>query len=528
MSDDPKDRLESGVIANLRYDVPAGLVVFLVALPLCLGIALASGAPLMAGVVAGVVGGLVVAPLSGSQLSVSGPAAGLTVLVAGGIVSLGGFEAFLAAVILAGLMQVGVGILRGGALANIFPVSVVEGMLAGIGIILVLKQIPHALGRDVDYEGDLDFWMLGHQGHTFSEIEAAVRTISPGVLLVSLVCLGVLMLWQQPFIQKASWSKVVPGPLAAVLVGVGMNELYGLVAPGMYILASEGHMVALPVMSSPLELVRGLPRPEWSAFSYAKTWKVAATIAAVASLESLLSVEAVDKLDPFRRVSKTNQELMAQGVGNVVSGMLGGLPLTSVIVRSSANVYSGGRTYISAVVHALLLCVLVASVPFLLNRIPLSALAAVLLTVGYKLSRVALYKKMYRSGADQFVPFIVTVFLTVFSDLLTGVFAGLIVGVGMVLVTNFHSSISVVSDDNAWLIRFTANVNFMNKTKLRRVLSEIPNGSEVVIDGVAASHIDHDIIDIIEDFVASARYRDISVETRRLESKQHPIRLPGM
>ncbi len=521
------ERLESGVVANLRYDVPAGLVVFLVALPLCLGIALASNAPLMSGIIAGVMGGLVVAPLSGSQLSVSGPAAGLTVLVAGGITTLGGFEAFLPAVVLAGVMQVVAGILRGGLLANIFPVAVVEGMLAGIGIILILKQIPHALGRDEDYEGDLDFWMMGHQGHTFSEIEAAIRTASPGVVIVSATCLAVLLLWQQPFISRQGWSKIVPGPLVAVLVGVVLNQLFGNFLPTLYISAAEGHLVSLPVASSPLEALRALPSPDWDVVGRADTWVVAATIAAVASLETLLSVEAVDKLDPFRRRSNTNKELVAQGVGNMASGMLGGLPLTAVIVRSSANVYSGGRTWMSALVHAVLLGGLVLSVPFLLNRIPLASLAAVLLTVGYKLSRVELYTKMYRAGADQFVPFIVTVVITVFSDLLTGVLVGLLVGVGMVLVTNHHSAISVVESEGAWLIRFTSNVSFLNKTKLRTVLSSIPDGAEVVIDGVAASHIDHDIMDLIEDFVASARYLDIVVETRRLESKAHPIRLPG-
>ncbi|MFT6145016.1 MAG: MFS superfamily sulfate permease-like transporter [Myxococcota bacterium] len=536
MSEDGPDRLESGVVANLKYDLPAGLVVFLVALPLCLGIALASRAsgipdannvPLMAGIIAGVIGGLIVAPLSGSQLSVSGPAAGLTTLVAGGIATLGGFEQFLPAIVIAGGMQIVVGLLRGGVIANIFPVSVVEGMLAGIGIILILKQLPHALGRDVDYEGSLDFWMVGHQDDAFSQIEAAILTASPSVVFVSLACLVVLIVWRRPFIANKSWSKIVPGPLVAVLLGVGLNELYGLIAPGMQILGTEGHMVQLPVLGSPMATIKSLPSPDWSVMGNPKVWTVAATIAAVASLESLLSVEAVDKLDPFRRTSNTNRELLAQGVGNALSGLIGGLPVTAVIVRSSTNVYSGGRTRMSAVFHGILLVGLVLAVPFLLNRIPLAALAAVLLTVGYKLSRYQLYKKMYKAGADQFVPFIVTVLLTVFVDLLTGVMVGLVIGVVMVLITNFQSAISVVNDGNAWLIRFTANVSFMSKTKLRNVLAKIPNNSEVVIDGVAASHIDHDILAIIEDFVESARFRDITVQTRRLESKDHPIRLPG-
>lgn len=523
-----RDTLQRGVVANLRYDLPAGLVVFLVALPLCLGIALASDAPLISGIVTGVLGGLVVGPLSGSNLSVSGPAAGLTVLVAGGIAELGGFEAFLPAVVLAGLMQIALGLARGGVLANIFPASVIEGMLAGIGIILILKQIPHALGRDVDYEGDLNFWMMGHQGHTFSEIEAAIRTASPGVMLVSAACLFVLLLWQRPFIANRSWSRIVPGPLVAVILGVVLNEAFASVAPGLYIRAEEGHMVALPVLGSPGALWQALPSPDWSVMNDSAVWSVAATIAAVASLETLLSVEAVDKLDPYRRVSDTNRELVAQGIGNATAGFIGGLPMTSVIVRSSTNVYSGGRTRSSAFIHGVFLGGLVIAVPFLLNRIPLAALAAVLLTIGYKLARVSLFTKMYRAGADQFVPFFVTVFVTVFSDLLTGVLVGLALGVVMVVITNFTTAISVVQEDDAWLVQFTKDVSFLNKTRLRRVLADIPPGSEVVIDGTRAMFIDHDIYEIVQDFKESARFRDITVQTRRLKSKNHPIRLPGM
>ncbi len=527
MSNDP-DALQQGIVPNLRYDLPAGLVVFLVALPLCLGIALASDAPLISGIVSGVVAGLLVGPLSGSQLSVSGPAAGLTVLVAGGIAELGGFEAFLPAVILAGVMQLVAGLLRGGVLANIFPVSVIDGMLAGIGIILILKQIPHALGRDADYQGDLDFWLMGHQANTFTEIDAAIRTASPGVVLVAAACLVVLLLWQRPFIAKQGWTRVLPGPLAAVLTGVLLNELFAAVAPGLHIKAEEGHMVSLPVLGSPMNLWRALPSPDWSGLGNASTWTIAATIAAVASLETLLSVEAVDKLDPFRRTSDTNRELMAQGVGNMVTGALGGLPMTSVIVRSSTNVYSGGRTRMSAVIHGLFLGGLVLAVPWLLNRIPLAALAAVLLTIGYKLARVSLFKKMYQAGADQFVPFVVTVTVTVFSDLLTGVLVGLAVGVVMVMITNFTTAVSVVNEDGAFLVQFTKDVSFLNKTRLRRIFASVPSGSEVVIDGTRAMFIDHDIYELVQDFKESAKHRGITVQTRRLESKAHPISLPGM
>ena len=528
MGADGGTKLEAGWRANLRYDLPAGLVVFLVALPLCLGIALASNAPLFAGVVSGVVGGLIVAPLSGSNLSVSGPAAGLTVLVAGGIASLGSYEAFLPAVVLAGVMQIVIGLARGGSMTNLFPVSVVEGMLAGIGIILILKQIPHALGRDTDYEGDTNFWMMGHQSHTFSEIDAAVRTASPGVLLVTLLCLGVLLLWQQPIIAKRGWALWIPGPLVAVAVGIGVNHLYSIVAPELFIRASEGHMVSLPLLSGPADLLATLSTPDWSALGRSDTWTVAATLAAVASLESLLSVEAVDKLDPFRRTSDSNRELLAQGVGNTVSGLLGGLPLTAVIVRSSANVYAGGRTRTSAIAHGVLLVALVLAIPHVLNRIPLASLAAILLVVGYKLARVELFKKVYRQGADQFLPFLVTTVVTVFSDLLMGVFAGFVLGVVMVIITNHHSAIAVVRDGDAWLIRFTANVSFLNKTRLRNVLCQVPDGAEVIVDGAAATHIDHDILALVEDFEHGAPHRNISVEVRHMASKAHPIRLPGM
>lgn len=520
--------LSEGIGPNLRYDIPAGLVVFLVALPLCLGIALASDAPLISGLVTGVIGGLVVGPLSGSQLSVSGPAAGLTVLVAGGIAELGGYPAFLPAVILAGVMQIGLGLVRGGVLANLFPSSVIEGMLAGIGIILILKQIPHALGRDNDYEGDLDFWLLGENSNTFTEIVYAFQTLSPGVVMVSLACLGVLLLWQRPFIAERGWSRLIPGPLVAVLLGIGLNALFAVVAPSLYISAEDGHLVQLPVIGSSEELFASLPSPDWAVLNDPALWTVSATIAAVASLETLLSVEAVDKLDPFRRISNTNRELLAQGTGNIVSGFLGGLPMTAVIVRSSTNVYSGGRTRMSAFVHGVFLGGLVLAVPTLLNQIPLGALAAVLLNIGYRLARVGLWQRMYQAGADQFIPFVVTVTVTVFSDLLTGVLVGLAFGVVMVVVTNFTTAISVVHEEGHWLVQFTKDVSFVNKTKLRSVLQSIPRGSDVVIDGTRATFIDHDIITTVEDFEESAKHRDITVHTRNLASKDHPIRLPGV
>jgi MFS superfamily sulfate permease-like transporter len=514
----------TGVLSNLRFDAPAGLVVFLVALPLCLGIALASDAPLFSGIVAGVVGGLVVAPLSGSSLSVSGPAAGLTALCAASIADLGSFEVFLTAVALSGLFQLGFGALRAGVLANVFPISVIKGMLAGIGLILILKQIPHALGRDADYEGDESFWMLGHQSNTVSEISAALDAPLPGVVGVAAVCLAVLLVWER-FVARTA-AGVVPGPLAAVGVGLALNEALRAFAPGFAVVAPE-HLVTLP-QSGVTALWRGLPSPDLGAVGRADVWLVAATIAVIGSIESLLSVEATDKLDPWRRVSNTNRELFAQGAGNVVSGLLGGLPLTAVIVRSSANVQAGGRTRTSSVVHGVLLLGLVLAAPLVLNRIPLAALAAVLLTVGYKLAKVELFRSMYRAGFDQFLPFVVTVTVTVFVDLLSGVLAGLAVGAVLVAFTNYVSAIAVVHEEDRWLVLFTKDVSFLNKTRLRAVLSAIPDGADLVIDGHRAEFIDHDIEEMVHEFAEAAPLRGVRVELLGLESKPFPLRLPGV
>ncbi|MCB9797757.1 MAG: SulP family inorganic anion transporter [Alphaproteobacteria bacterium] len=515
---------EQSLWQHLRFDVPAGLVVFLVAIPLCLGIALASDAPLVGGLITGIIAGLLVAPLSGSAQSVSGPAAGLAVIVASGIAELGSYEAFLVAVILAGAMQLALGVLRAGILGSAFPLSVIKGMLAGIGVIIFLKQIPHALGRDEDWEGDLNFMGLDGHSNTFTEISAAVMSASPGVMLISAACLAILILWEMEAIRTKDWSRLVPGPLVAVIVGVAINEVLRVAAPGLAVVDPQ-HLVNLPSTGGPSGFFNALPSPDFSAITNPVVWRIAAVVAVIASIETLLSVEATDKLDPFRRISKPNRELLAQGVGNIAAGALGGLPMTAVIVRSSANIYAGGRTRASAVVHGLLLLVAVAAVPFLLNRIPLGALAAVLLVVGYKLARVSLFKSMWRAGFDQFAPFIVTVVATVLTDLLTGVLLGAVVGVVMVLLTNNQSAIRVVDEDGSYLVKFMKDVSFLNKTRLRRELREIPNHSEVVIDGSGATFIDRDIYDVIDDFCESARYRDITVTKRNLSSKAFPLRL---
>jgi len=525
--DAEENGLEQGVVANLRYDMPAGLVVFLVALPLCLGIALASDAPLLSGIVSGVVAGLVVGPLSGSQLAVSGPAAGLTTIVAAGIATLGSFEAFLAAVVLCGAIQLALGLLRAGGVAAFFPVSVIKGMLAAIGIILILKQIPHALGRDADYEGDLGFWFHEASGHgqsnTFTELYAAVVTLSPGAVVLSVVGLALMILWEQPFLKRQAWTRWAPGALMAVLSGIVLNGLFSQIAPSWEVTAVDGHLVQIPAMQSFGALSAQMVFPDLTRIWDPVVLELGVTLAIIASVETLLSLEATDKLDPFRRVSDPSRELVAQGIGNLVAGFVGGLPMTAVIVRSSTNVYAGGRTRVAAFIHGLLLVGMVLAVPFLLNRIPLASLAAVLLVVGWKLARPELFRAMWNGGLDQFLPFIVTIVVTVLTDLLAGVAAGLVLGLLMTLISNNVSAVSMVHEDNAYLVRFSSNVSFLNKARLKTTLASIPDGAEVLIDGRNADFIDRDIYDVIEDFKANARFRNIRVSERALASKAFPL-----
>jgi len=523
----PPAPLRRGVLPNLRYDAPAGLVVFLVALPLCLAIAVASEAPLLSGLVAGVIAGLVVAPLSGSQLSVSGPAAGLTVIVAAGAATLGGFEHLLAATLIAGAMQLVAGIARLGFLANFFPASVIEGMLAGIGVLLILKQIPLVLGRPQDFNVGDPFPLVGAQSKTFGEIYAALQGPTPGVIVVAVACLLVLALWQLSVLRSSPWLRLVPGPLVAVLLGVALNELFGFVGSSLHADSGSGHLVAIPVPATPVELLGALPQPSFVKLWTSDLWLVAGAIAAVASVETLLSIEAVDKIDPWRRASNTNRELLAQGAGNVLAGLAGGLPITSVIVRSSANVQAGGRTRSSAFLHGVLLLVLVVAVPMVLNRIPLAALAAVLILVGYNLARVGLFRAMYLRGAEQFVPFALTVFVTVFFDLLVGVGVGIVAGIIMVLIGQMTTAIAVEREGDDWLVLFTKDVHFLHKTRLRRALASIPDGARVVIDGGRAQSIDHDVRAMVDAFAVAAIHRDIEVTVRGLASQRHPIRLPG-
>ncbi len=485
----------------LADDVRAGIVVFLVALPLCLGIALASGAPLFSGLIAGIAGGLVVTVVSKSRHGVSGPAAGLAVMVAAGIEALG-IEAYLLAVIVCGVAQLVAAFLRAGVIAHYFPSSVIKGMLAGIGIILILKQIPHAFGYDHSWEGELEFFQ--RDGHnTFSEIGYALQALSPGAIIVTALSLAILLLWQGPRFKQTRLAKAVPAPLLVVLLGVGLNRLFGAVRPELSI--SAEHLVSVPLSSSLGEFFSNFIKPDFSQITNPEVYVIGLTLALIASIETLLSVEATDNLDPEKRVTPTNQELKAQGLGNIVSGLLGGIPVTQVIVRSTANIESGGKTRLASFIHGVLLLICVAANPQLLNEIPLASLAAILLVIGYKLARVSLFKAMWREGFWQFVPFVVTIVGLVFTDLLTGIMLGMAVAFFEILIYNYQLNFyREQTSEGSFTVRFTEHMTFLNKASLKRLLREIPPGCAVTIDMSATRILDHDVSEVIEDFATHA------------------------
>jgi len=503
-------------LQSLRNDLPAGIVVFFVAVPLCLGIALASGAPLFSGLIAGIVGGVIVGALSGSSLGVSGPAAGLAVIVASAIDTLGSFEAFLVAVVLSGFLQIALGVARAGILAYFFPSAVIKGMLTGIGLLIILKQIPHALGWDSDPEGDFSFFQVDGE-NTFTEIFRAAEHIDPSATLAAVVALAILLLWDQVLMKRARIFQLVQGPLVAVSFGIAFQWFTSRYAPE-WSLASE-HLVTIPVLTGLSEAGGLLTSPDWSQIGNPAIWVTAVTIAIVASLETLLCVEATDKLDPEKHVTPTNRELVAQGVGNAVSGFVGGLPVTQVIVRSSANIQSGAKTKNSAILHGLLLLVAVLLFASVLNLVPLSVLAAILLVVGYKLAKPELFATMYRLGPSQFGPFIVTISAILATDLLTGVLLGLAVGVIVVLYRNYSSSHTIerVETDDSKTghivhVRLAEQVSFLSRGALLRELSTVPDGSHVSLDLSRTRSIDHDVLEILQDFEDSAPARALTVE----------------
>ncbi len=506
---------------NFKDDIPASIVVFLVAMPLCLGIALASGAPLFAGLISGIIGGIVVGALSGSPLGVSGPAAGLAVIVLNAISDLGGFEIFLVSVILAGILQVIMGFAKAGIIAYFFPSSVIHGMLAGIGIIISLKQIPHALGYDSDPQGDFGFVQVdGH--NTFSELLHMLNFISPGVFIISAVSLLILILWETSLFKNFKFTKLVQGPLVAVIVGIILNSLFASI-PSLAV--SKAHLVSVPVPDSVSGFFSNFTLPDFGALTRPDVYMTAIVIAAVASIETLLCVEATDKQDPLKRVTPTNQELKAQGVGNIIAGFIGGLPLTQVIVRSSANMQSGGKTKASAIIHGILLLVSIIIIPNILNLIPLGVLAAILLVVGFKLAKPSLFKKMYKEGKGQFAPFIITILGIVFTDLLTGIGMGMVVAIFIVLRNNYKIPFKMQSENlegkDKLKIILSEDVTFLNKASILKTLAQIPDNTLVEIDASQTKFIHFDVIEIIEDFKVNAESRNISVNTIELyDNKQ--------
>lgn len=502
-----------GLFSNFKTDISASLVVFLVAVPLCLGIALASGAPLFAGVISGIVGGIIVGLISGSQVGVSGPAAGLTVIVLGAIQDLETYPIFLAAVVASGIIQVILGLAKAGIIGYYFPSSVIKGMLSAIGIIIFLKQIPHAFGYDADPEGDLEFFQPDGE-NTFSELFTMIDYLSYGATTIFLVSLAILILWEQKFMKKIKLFQVVQGPLVAVIAGILVN----LAFTGSNLHVDETHMVNLPVAASLSEFFGQFTLFDPSALFRKDVLIAGATIAVVGSLETLLCVEATDKLDPLKRITPTNRELIAQGVGNAVSGIIGGLPVTQVIVRSSANIQSGGRTKLSAIFHGVLLLTCAIFIPDILNLIPLSCLAAILIIVGYKLAKPSIFKQMWAGGKDVFIPFMVTVLGIIFTDLLVGIVLGLIVGIFQVLYNNFKKPYEVRTfkdnGEEVLHLELSENLTFLSKASMIDTVAHIPDNSSILIDASRSHYIHPDIIEIIEDFKKNAAYRNIKLETK--------------
>jgi carbonic anhydrase len=511
--------MNKSLFAHIKNDLPAGIVVFLVAVPLCLGISLASGAPFFSGMIAGIIGGIVIGLLSNSHLSVSGPAAGLAAIVFASIIQLGSFETFLLAVVLAGAIQLMLGFVKAGAIANYFPSSVIKGMLTAIGIIIILKQLPHAFGYDKNAARDFKFFQFDG-GNTFSEILNTVNKIDLGATLICFISLAILILWERPFFKRN--FKLLPGGLVTVIVAVVLNELF--LKSGSNIALTGSHLVYIPVAGNFNDFLRFFTFPDFSQLTNPQVYIVAFTIAAVASVETLLCIEAVDKLDPEKRATSTNRELVAQGIGNMASGLIGGLPITSVIVRSSANVNAQAKTKLSTIIHGLLLLICVTLIPFILNKIPLAALAAILLITGYKLCNVALFKKVFSLGKYQWIPFVVTVVAIVFTDLLVGVGIGLGVSILALLYGNYKNSYYFHKEKHhtgeSILIHLSEEVSFLNKASIKLTLEHLPANTTVIIDAYDSQYIDHDVLELIRDFQeVQAPRKNINCKTLGFKDK---------
>lgn len=512
------EKTNKSLWGNLKFDLPASLVIYLVALPLCLGIALASTGRsdlLFSGIISGVIGGIVVGILSGSPLGVSGPAAGLVVIVFSGIGTLGSYEAFLLAVVLAGVIQLLAGLLKGGIIGYYFPSSVIKGMLAAIGLTLIIKEVPHAFGFNEKFI--TDSVLIDEISHnSFIKLFYSFQYNHIGAIVISIVSFIILVLFDLRFMKKFQLFKFLPGALFVVLIGILINYGYFKLSPEISLTGSD--LVQLPVPKSFSDFIGFFKTPDFSAFSNLNIYIIALTIAVVASLETLLCVEAADKLDPYKRTTPTNRELMAQGAGNIVSGLIGGLPITQVIVRSAANINSGGKTKMAAIFHGVILLISAIIIPSFLNYIPLASLAVILIMVGYKLSKIELYVSVYKLGLDQFIPFVVTIAAILCTDLLKGIGIGMLVAIFFIVKKNYRHlfmyETKVHTKDEAIILKLAEDLTFLNKGSVVLTLNSVPNDSKLIIDGSAIKNIDYDILEIINDFKKhTALTKNIKVET---------------
>lgn len=512
-----------------KTDLISGFVVFLIALPLCLGISMASGAPLFSGIIAGIVGGIIVGFTSNSNINVSGPAASVALVIFTGIQSMGGmdnggFQAILVAVIVAGIFQLILGFLKAGTVAYFFPNAMIKGILASIGLILILKQIPHAFGVDSVFEGVESFWNNDGE-NTFSEIARIWGHVHWGAVIITLISMLIILIWERPVLKNFLFFKYFPSALAAVLIGIGLNLLFSKLE-GSMVLTNE-HLVVLPVASTFGDFLGFFAFPDFSYFLNPKIYGIALSIAFIASLESLLSTEAGDKLDPMKRRTSTNRELKAQGLGNIVAGLIGGLPITAVIVRTSANVDAGGRTKVSTITHGTVMLLAVAFIPLVLNMIPLASLAAVLFVVGFKLTAPSVYREVYKQGFKQFLPFIATILIVIFTDLINGIMVGGALAVFFILRDNYKNAYlhdKVIRDDDKHIkIKLAQETTFLNKADILLFLDKIPENMKVTIDGSEAKFIHPDIYDIIDDFVEGAQHKNIEVELIDLSERNKTV-----
>lgn len=492
----------------LRHDLAAGLSVFLVALPLCLGIALASGAPLYAGLLSGMIGGIVVAAISKSLLAVSGPAAGLTTLVAASILDLGNYPVFLLTVIIAGAFQVLLGLFKLGAIANYFPSSVIKGMLAAIGIMLIAKQIPLALGYNRPY-----FWTSGLINLFISgNITEFSHHMSNSSMIIAIISLLVMVLLRQSFTKKIHF---IPTPLLIVGLGI-LFSLFFTNTSGLLALKKN------QLVNIPPDIFSNITFPKFNClFTNIQIWKAGVVIGLLATMETLLCIEAIDKLDKHNRITPMNRELIAQGIGNIICGLMGAIPLTAVVVRGAANVDAGARTKMSAITHGVLLLVAVAMLPFVLNLIPYASLSAILLITGYNLTQPKLYKNMFSLGWKQFLPFILTIIMILVTDLLIGVSIGLLLSVYFIIQNNFKAEYkitkTVIQGIENEVIKLNSNVTFLNKVNLKKALDEVSAHSILTIDGSNCNFIDYDILEIISEFETKAKDRHITLNTIGIE-----------